>query len=399
MHRTLGDGYIEVNGKRLYADEDLSSGRDATQVRHEEMNSLQEEICNVIEAEGLTLNSPSESISSMNQLNTAINNKLKTDRIVNQSSISGSNLTNVLNSIKSVNDTQQSAISTQASAIGALQGAIGTVSGGDLQSQITTEKTRNDTQDGEITALQAQIGALDPVGAVKGDALIFDTADNKWHPDSSLAFRPRLQINTKNDGLAASWIGAPYAKWQFTGIEINLCGRYADIGEDAPQAATRFQYYVIPSADIEEWQVTAVYNGWNWNIRGSFVVKLPNSISNGYNGYTTSIYQAMWVKFLGAPQNLWHGRLDYYSRDGLGRTMAPYKRFANLADNVRYAGDQSGFYICTARENGIFLGDHDHWFWEFTRDDARLMPGIFTPGRKYAISFDVQAVSYTNVIT
>lgn len=366
MHRTFGDGYVVIDGKRLYADEDLATGRDATQVRHEEMNALQEEICNVIEAEGFTLNSPSESVSSMNQMNTAINNKLKSNRITNQSSVTGANVTDALNS---------------------------------LQSQIDVEEGRNDTQDGEISALQAQIGILDSVGAVKGDALIFDTADNKWHPDSSLSFRPRLQINTKNDGQAASWIGAPYAKWQFTGIEINICGKYADIGENAPQAATRFQYYAIPSEDIEEWQVTAVYNGWNWNIRGSFVVKLPNSISNGYNGYTTNVFQAMWVKFLGVSQNLWYGRLDYFSRNGLGRTMAPYKRFANLTDNIRYAGDQSGYYICTARTNGIFLGDHDHWFWDFTRDDARTMPGIFTPGRKYAISFDVQAPSYDNVIT
>lgn len=80
MHRTLGDGYITDAGKRLFADEDLGSGRDATQLRHEEANAWQEEISSVIEAEGYTLNSPTELVSQMNQLNTAINKKVD-DRV------------------------------------------------------------------------------------------------------------------------------------------------------------------------------------------------------------------------------------------------------------------------------------------------------------------------------
>lgn len=76
MHETLGDGYITDGGKRVFADEDLGSGRDATQVRHQEANSWQEEIANVIRSEGITLNDPSELISQMTQLNQAINAKV-----------------------------------------------------------------------------------------------------------------------------------------------------------------------------------------------------------------------------------------------------------------------------------------------------------------------------------
>lgn len=75
MHETLGDGYVVDGGKRVYADEDPGV-RDATQFRHEEANSFQEEIANVIRSEGYSLNSPTETIAQMNQLNTAIDKKV-----------------------------------------------------------------------------------------------------------------------------------------------------------------------------------------------------------------------------------------------------------------------------------------------------------------------------------
>ncbi len=76
MHETFGDGYITVGGIRLYADEDIPLGRNATQCRHEEHNSFQEELANVIRAESITLNASDEPVSSMNQLNTAIDLKV-----------------------------------------------------------------------------------------------------------------------------------------------------------------------------------------------------------------------------------------------------------------------------------------------------------------------------------
>lgn len=78
MHRTLGNGYIVVDGKRVYADEDPPT-RDATQLRHQEMNAIQEEIANVIESTGATLNAGTEAISEMKQLNRAINFKVSSE--------------------------------------------------------------------------------------------------------------------------------------------------------------------------------------------------------------------------------------------------------------------------------------------------------------------------------
>jgi len=78
MHRTLGDGYITdpvEPAKTVFADEDPPT-RDATQLRHQEVNAYQEEIANVIEAEGYSLNADSETIQQMDQLNTAIDKKV-----------------------------------------------------------------------------------------------------------------------------------------------------------------------------------------------------------------------------------------------------------------------------------------------------------------------------------
>lgn len=92
MHRTLGDGYVIVDGKRVYADEDPPT-RDATQLRHEEMNAIQEEICNVIESTGATLNAGTEAISAMTQLNTAIGFKIGNEAIARSSADAAINAT------------------------------------------------------------------------------------------------------------------------------------------------------------------------------------------------------------------------------------------------------------------------------------------------------------------
>lgn len=75
MHRTIGDGYItDIDGKNLYADEDPPT-RNATQLRHQEMNAIQEEICNVIEWDMTPLNAPTETPVEASQLNIAIDAK------------------------------------------------------------------------------------------------------------------------------------------------------------------------------------------------------------------------------------------------------------------------------------------------------------------------------------
>lgn len=47
----------------------------ATQLRHQEMNAIQEEIANVIRAEGIALHASTEAVNTMTQLNTAIDTK------------------------------------------------------------------------------------------------------------------------------------------------------------------------------------------------------------------------------------------------------------------------------------------------------------------------------------
>ena len=103
MHRTNGDSYgtaPSYMGPDVNVYRDYSPGSyDATQSRHQEHNSFQEEICNVIEAEGYTLQTDAETPAQMFQLNTAINNKLKASRILNDSLQSGTYVDDALDNI------------------------------------------------------------------------------------------------------------------------------------------------------------------------------------------------------------------------------------------------------------------------------------------------------------
>ena len=113
MHRTLGDGYItDLDGKNLYADEDPPY-RDATQVRHQEMNAIQEEICNVVGWDGTPMNPDSETPLQAEQLNVAIDAKdqevineleseiaaLTANNIINDSNVTGSKVKDALNNL------------------------------------------------------------------------------------------------------------------------------------------------------------------------------------------------------------------------------------------------------------------------------------------------------------
>jgi len=71
MHRTIGDSYGTSGGKNIFRQENLPS-YDATQVTFDTMNAVQEELANIVEGFGVTLNTPSEAISAMNQAYTVI---------------------------------------------------------------------------------------------------------------------------------------------------------------------------------------------------------------------------------------------------------------------------------------------------------------------------------------
>lgn len=75
MHRITGDGYALDGTKRIFADEDLPT-RNATQVTHQWANAVQEELATIVEDAGGTLQTDSEAISAMHQVNDAIKSRI-----------------------------------------------------------------------------------------------------------------------------------------------------------------------------------------------------------------------------------------------------------------------------------------------------------------------------------
>ena len=103
MHRTNGDSKGTGVGKYdgsidVYRDENPGS-YDATQLRAEEMNAIQEEIANVIRGEGISLQTEAETFAQMFQLETAINTKLAANRITNTSSVPGGAVDDALDNL------------------------------------------------------------------------------------------------------------------------------------------------------------------------------------------------------------------------------------------------------------------------------------------------------------
>lgn len=86
MHRTIGDSYGTDAGKRIFRQENTPSWQ-ATQVTYDSMNAIQEEVANVITAEGYALNAPSEAVSAMTQLNVAIDKKVSDEATARDAAI------------------------------------------------------------------------------------------------------------------------------------------------------------------------------------------------------------------------------------------------------------------------------------------------------------------------
>lgn len=403
MHRTLGDGYVQGEGKyrnniNIYADENPPE-RDATQVRHEEMNAIQEEICNVIEGEGLPLNDASEAEKEMFQLETAINRKLKTSRIENQSNVNGTTATNALNTLDQAVGSLDSSVSSAHQQIDDLQEDIGTVVGDDLQTQIAAERIRNDEQDAELAAFNAQLENIDPSNAQDGDSFIFTTDDSKWHPASQVSVLPYV-VKKARKGLRYSDQGLSHDTQVFDGIVASLYGRYADPNDtQVPGGDSSFARYDLPSSDIVEWHLDAMYYGENMLIRGGIVFETPETII-GYQGYVTNVFTNLriWPLINGeAPGlgtfTLWGGAINFNNWDRMGRVLAPFKRVAS-GENYRYASQGTGSLICFPLYNtSIVFGSEDTWDQMQTRPNARTMPSVFEPSKRYAISFEVSAGS------
>jgi hypothetical protein len=86
------------------------------------MNAIQEEICNIIERElgSGSLNGESETYTDMDQLDSAIEAKLKASRIENDSGVTGTNVNNALDNLKStINNLSSDDIDNNSSVSGA----------------------------------------------------------------------------------------------------------------------------------------------------------------------------------------------------------------------------------------------------------------------------------------
>jgi hypothetical protein len=79
MHRTIGDSFTTVAGKNIFRQEDPGGAYQATQQTYDWANAIQEELANIIEGFGGTLNSPTEAISAMNQAYVRIKNYIDTE--------------------------------------------------------------------------------------------------------------------------------------------------------------------------------------------------------------------------------------------------------------------------------------------------------------------------------
>lgn len=104
MHRTNGDSYGVGTSSHsdptihIYRDESAGS-YDATQLRHQEMNAIQEEICDVIEHESIVLNADTETPATMTQLRAALDARHIASRVGNDSGVSGSFVDDALDNL------------------------------------------------------------------------------------------------------------------------------------------------------------------------------------------------------------------------------------------------------------------------------------------------------------
>lgn len=80
MHRTIGDSYGTDGAKRIFRQENLPSYA-ATQATYDTMNALQEELANAIEGAGVALNTASESVSAMTQLDSVLKAYITTEAV------------------------------------------------------------------------------------------------------------------------------------------------------------------------------------------------------------------------------------------------------------------------------------------------------------------------------
>ncbi len=104
MHRTEGDSYGIVSGKRVYREESPGNW-DATQAQAVDGNAWQEELANIIEDGGISLNTPSETVAQMNQASGVVQGYVAAEAFTRNANDRVTNGDMVRDQINTVNDT------------------------------------------------------------------------------------------------------------------------------------------------------------------------------------------------------------------------------------------------------------------------------------------------------
>jgi hypothetical protein len=104
MHRTQGDSFGIVSGKRVYREESPGNW-DATQAQAADGNAWQEELANIIEDGGISLNLPTETVAQMNQASGVIQGYVSAEAFTRNANDRVTNGDMVRDQINTVNDT------------------------------------------------------------------------------------------------------------------------------------------------------------------------------------------------------------------------------------------------------------------------------------------------------
>jgi len=258
MHYTEGDGklYDASVGHDVYADEDPPT-RDATQLTHESANALTEEVANVIKSAGISLNSASESLAQMTQLKQAIDKKdtdvtnaltaiitaLVASAIGNDSNVTGSTVKDAFNENKSRIDTNQNNIADNYNALLALDSSdvqnASQVSGSKVTNALDTLKTAIDTLDDKGVINTSSVAGANVFTALNNLLANFANYYTKTQSDANYGAPDQIWVTDTLDlmGGSSAYIGSD----QYKSVGINASGHFgwSDLDVDDTIIVTR----------------------------------------------------------------------------------------------------------------------------------------------------------------
>lgn len=239
MHRTEGVDYTTEEGKRRYIDPNLPSVR-GTILNAESMNALQEEICNVIEKAGLTLNATAaaDRTDGWDQLWAAITSRGIIGLDAFDSTFTG--ILNVLrygiNAYGSINPTEVGPCYTRIAIIPKLASTTRLISGrithlgGDFPWNSCGMDFMLEQRDTTIVAYRQKLRVCTPPGAADGTLYYKDVNDTVEIWAFCTASYPRI-IGTMIPNGNQYW--NPNASAEWTATDPTGLTQFTEIAEDA----------------------------------------------------------------------------------------------------------------------------------------------------------------------